>query len=171
VKAILETFQSVEHARSLWRLFQKLFNLLSMERFWNSLHKERAYSTDWKVSGVTFTRNAHTQQIGKAFLVKAILETFQSIEHERSLWKVFQKLSNLLSMSVPCEGYSRNFPICWVWAFLVKAILEAIQSVEYERSLWRNSLHKERACSTDWKVSRIAFTRNAHTQQIEQFLE
>ena len=72
-----------------------------------------------------------------AFLMKDIPETFQSVEHERSLWRLFQKLSNLLSMSVPCEDYSRNFPICWVWAFLVKAILETFQSVEYERSLWR----------------------------------
>jgi hypothetical protein len=25
----------------------------------------RKYSTDWKVSGIAFTGNAHTQQIGK----------------------------------------------------------------------------------------------------------
>jgi hypothetical protein len=54
-------------------------------------------------------------------------------------------------MSVPCEGYSRNFP----------------NKLE---SFW-NSLHKERSYSADWKVSIIAFTRNAHTQQIENFLE
>jgi hypothetical protein len=56
----------------------------------NSLHKDRAYSTDWKVSRIAFTRNSHTQQIGKfpelpSHLVKAILEPFQSVEHARSL--------------------------------------------------------------------------------------
>jgi hypothetical protein len=61
VKAILETFQSVEYER-----------------------KERSFSTDWKVSRIAFTRNAHTQQIG-TFLVKAIPEHFQSAEYERSL--------------------------------------------------------------------------------------
>jgi hypothetical protein len=142
VKAILETFQS---------------------SLWNILHKEPSYSADWKISRIAFTRNAHTQQIGKflesnllsisvpcegysrnfpicwvwAFLVKAILETFQSKGYERSLWRLFWKLFNLLSMSVPCEGYSINFPIYCVWAFLVKAIPETFQSVEYERSLWR----------------------------------
>jgi hypothetical protein len=71
VKAILETFQSVEHAR--------------LESFWNNFHKERSYSIDWKVSGIAFTRNAHTQQIGNFLLGKVIPETFQSVEYERSL--------------------------------------------------------------------------------------
>jgi hypothetical protein len=36
-----------------------------LESFWNSFHKERSYTIDWKVYGIAFTRNAHTQQIGK----------------------------------------------------------------------------------------------------------
>jgi hypothetical protein len=61
VKAILETFQSVEYERS----FEGTLILNRLESLWNILHKERSYLTDWKVSGIAFTTNAHTQQIGK----------------------------------------------------------------------------------------------------------
>jgi hypothetical protein len=51
-------------------------------------------SIDWKVSRIAFTRNAHAQQIGK----------FLEYPSQGTLI--------LNRMSVPYEGYSRNFPIC-----------------------------------------------------------
>jgi hypothetical protein len=84
VKAIKETFQSVEYER------------------------ERSYSTDWKVSIIAFTRNAHTQQI------ENFLEYPSQNAHTQQIGKFLEYPSEgtLILNRLESFGYSRNFPIC-----------------------------------------------------------
>jgi threonyl-tRNA synthetase len=57
MKAIFETFHADTQQIGKFLEYPSQGTLIfnRLESFWNSLHKERTFSTDWKVSGIAFT--------------------------------------------------------------------------------------------------------------------
>jgi hypothetical protein len=178
------TFQSFDLERTWWRLFQKrvvytifdfpIFrpwaylmkvipetcryaqgrkigksNIVYTTHFWNNLHQVRSRSKDWKV---------------KYSIHDILYLTFQSLDFERTWWRLFQKRVMYTIF---------DFPIFRFWAYLMKVIPETCRvyynvsgitfiryaqnlkigksNIVYTTRFW-NNLHQVRSRSKDWKV-------------------